>query len=281
MSNDDGKASGTADGGGDSLRTRPKRWQLERVPGHWQVARPPRRPDGANYQALRDQIRTGDLLLFRGKKLLSGVIEHLSDSPYSHVAILAKWHGRVLAFQADLRGVEVLPASRIVYEYDGGVDWWALRSDLRRGYFDERMLFDTAITLLGIKYGYLKLLGLGLKILFGRALKPGDAHATPDSLFCSQFVSLCYRKASGEALDVNPKVNDESTSPADFARSGFFEPRWQLHDGSGGRAGVNLLDSMETQAAGPTGPRKRVTINTWTGLPAVDPPAPALPAPSP
>jgi len=237
----------------------------------WKVSRPAKHPDGKHYQALRNEIKTGDILLFRGRKVLSGVIEHLSDSPYSHIAILVRWHGRVLAFQSDLRGVEILPASRLVYQYDGGVDWWALKSEYRDRSFAEDRLFDTALTLLGVKYGYWKLVGLALRILFGRTLNPKDAHATPDTLFCSQFVSLCYRKASREVLDVNRDVNDESTSPADFARSGFFQSVCPLYDGSGGQAGAKVLERVSFPA-GPDGrQRKRIAVRTWTGEHSIAP----------
>jgi hypothetical protein len=238
---------------------------------HWKVHRA--EGEGQRYQSLRDEIQTGDLLLFRGKHFLSGAIEKLSNSPYSHVAILAKWHGRVLAFQADLRGVEVLPASRIVYRYDGAVDWWALKPEWREsGKFSEHLLFDTALTLLGIKYGYWKLLGLAARIILGRTLNPRDARATPDSLFCSQFVSLCYRTASHKQMDVNRAVNDASTSPGDFARSGYFEPRAKLYDGSGGQAGViNVLDEPEKTDQSPRRRRKHITVVTWTGKTIVDP----------
>jgi len=232
--------------------------------------------EGKHYQALRSEIRTGDILLFRGRKLLSGVIEHLSDSPYSHIAILARWHGRVLAFQSDLRGVEILPASRLVYDYHGGVDWWALNPELRAAGFAEDRLFDTALTLLGLKYGYMKLVGLGLRILLGRALSPSDAHATPDTLFCSQFVSLCYRQASDDILDVNRDVNDESTSPADFARSGFFQPVCQLYDGSGGRAGADVLERLPSADGAGGRRKKRLRVRTWTGEHAIPPGLAAL-----
>jgi hypothetical protein len=224
----------------------------------WKVPLAPRPHGGQSYQDLREQLQTGDLLLFRGNRLLSGVIERLSDSPYSHVAIVARWRERVVAFQADLRGVEVLPASTMVCKYSGKVDWWALKPELRDGTFKEQALFDTALTLLGIKYGYWRLLELGVRILLGRTLKPKDAHATPDSLFCSEFVSRCYRNASGDLLDVNKTANDASTSPADFATSGFFEQRCQLFDGSNGQACTGLLD-----AAVERGHRRRALA--WDG----------------
>jgi hypothetical protein len=212
---------------------------------------------------MRNEIKTGDLILFRGTRLLSGVIEALSDSPYSHIAILAWWRNRVVAFQADLRGVEILPASKLVCKYTGRVDWWALRPSLRQGTFRDQLFFDSAITLLGLRYAYFKLIRLAFRILLGRTLRPSDAHATPDSLFCSEFVSLCYRKASADVIDVNPNAGDESTSPGNFATSGYFEPRYQLFDGSGRQACENLLDLPAGIAL--TSGKDRRSVRPWNG----------------
>jgi hypothetical protein len=234
-----------------------RRWRIRRAPAH---------DDGRTYQDLRHQIRTGDLLLFRGNRLISGWIESLSDSPYSHCAILARWGERIIAFQADMRGVEILPASTMVCRYQGKVDWWSLKTEWRAdGMLDDRLLLDTALTLLGIKYGYWTLLKLGLRILFGRALNPTEAHATPDSLFCSQFVSLVFRTASHEKIRINRQANDASTSPADFATSGFFEPRYQLFDGSAGQACRDLLQLAASGGSPrPRGGRVR-EVNVWDG----------------
>jgi hypothetical protein len=156
----------------------------------------------------------------------------------------------------------------MVCKYSGKVDWWSLKRELREGAFNEDELFNTALTLLGVKYGYWRLLGLGLRIMLGRALNPKDAHATPDSLFCSEFVSRCYRNASNEFLDVNKTANDASTSPSDFARSGFFEKRYQLFDGSNGQACTGLLEPA------PGKRRKRRRALTWDGTRRLEPPPP-------
>ncbi|MFL5306023.1 MAG: hypothetical protein ACJ8F1_12465 [Polyangia bacterium] len=234
----------------------------------WRVRRPPPHEEGRTYQDLRHELRTGDLLLFRGNRLISGWIEELSDSPYSHCAILARWGERIIAFQADLRGVEILPASTMVCKYRGKVDWWALKSEWRgTDGLDEPLLLDTALTLLGIKYGYWALIKLGLRILLGRTQSllrrrapAAQAHATPDSLFCSQFMSLVFRTASRERIRVNPEDDDASTSPADFATSGYFEPRYQLFDGSGGDACRDLLQIVPAAGAAPAR-----QVNVWDG----------------
>jgi len=223
----------------------------------WKIHQPP--VDGASYQALRQHIRTGDLLLFRGNYMLSHMIESLSDSPYSHVAILARWKDRVVAFQADTRGVEILPVSKMICRYNGKVDWWSRVAGFGDAAFEEKLL-DTALTLLGTRYGYWPLISLAFRILLGRALSARDAHATPDSLFCSQFVSQCYRVASDGKFDVNPTLNDASTSPADFVRSGHFMPRYQLFDGSGGAACDSSFDFGSSGSS-----RKSQRRPTWNG----------------
>lgn len=214
---------------GDGERWRPRRrWRSTRA------EREAQRPDEKiDYQQIREHgIRTGDILLFSGAYRSSGVIEWATHCPYSHVAVLGWWKDRLIAFQSDHRGVEVLPASTMVCRYNGKVDWWSLE-DARRPAFDEDRFFDTALTLLGIKFGYLRLFGLFVRMMLGWTLGRTDGTRTPTSMFCSQFVSCCFRNA---LADLDPAVNDASTSPADIMRSRFFRKRYRLFDGSGGQA---------------------------------------------
>jgi hypothetical protein len=206
----------------------------QRNGGKTRPERQAQRPaETVDYQAIRDrEMRSGDILLFSGAYRLSGVIEWATHCPYSHVAVLSWWKDRLVAFQSDSRGVEVLPASTMVCRYNGKVDWWSL-DEARRPEFNEDKFFDTALTLLGIKFGYATLFGLFVRMMLGRALGRRDSKRPPSSMFCSQFVSCCFRNALG---DLAPAVNDASTSPADIMRSGFFKKRYRLFDGSGGKA---------------------------------------------
>jgi hypothetical protein len=215
----------------------PSEGHQEKGRRRWHSPRPEReaqRPDEKiDYQEVRARgIRTGDILLFSGAYRLSGVIEWTTHCPYSHVAMLGWWKDRLIAFQSDSRGVEVLPASTMVCRYNGKVDWWSL-DDARRPALDEDRFFDTALTLLGIKFGYATLFGLFLRMLLKWPLGRADSIQPPSSMFCSQFVSCCFRNA---LADLDPAANDASTSPADIMRSGFFNKRSRLLDGSGGRA---------------------------------------------
>jgi hypothetical protein len=200
---------------------------------------PSERPNAlrTDYQEIRGQIQTGDILLFRGQGNLSKVIERISGAPYSHVAFLTKWDGRIVALQSDLRGVEVIPASMLVCRYEGAVEWWRL-GDQHRDRFDTRDFLDRALTLIGIKYGYFSLMWLALRMLLGFSIYRRYSHLRPSSLFCSSFVSYCYMN---EGIEISAKAGPGGTSPADFARSGIFVDPRQLFDGSDRTACDQLL----------------------------------------
>src|SRR5690242_11711754 len=107
----------------------------------------PAKSEQRGYRDTRSEMRTGDLLLFSGTSLLSRLIEGVTVSTYSHVALVVNMDGRLLVFQADPGGVMVRPASKVVCLYDGKVDWWSMNDDVR-AQLRERDTIDTALTLL-------------------------------------------------------------------------------------------------------------------------------------
>jgi hypothetical protein len=219
---------------------------------------PPAAKSKVDYQSIRKQIRTGDILLFKGRRLLSKVIEGISRSPYSHVAFLTWWDGRVIALQSDLRGVEVIPASMLVCQYQGKVEWWRLADEHREG-FDERDFLDRALTLIGIRYGYFALIGVAIRTLLGMSVVRRLSHVRPSTLFCSSFVSYCYEN---EKIAINAKAGAGGTSPADFALSGVFDKPQQLFDGSDHQACDKLLAArIGKQRVG----RGHSPGSVWTG----------------
>jgi hypothetical protein len=176
------------------------------------------------YSDIRSQIRTGDILLFQGSSSLSRVIRWGSGSDYSHAGFAAWWDGRLLVFQAAGRGAEVLPASSAVDAYDGQVDWFAL-DDEHHARVDRHLLVTTAVTLLGRSYARRGLLQLMLRMARGRFRGLPDPKVCPDAVFCSQYVSYCYRQAG---LDLVEGTDDGSTSPADLSHSPFLIRRGVL-----------------------------------------------------
>ena len=176
------------------------------------------------YSDVRSQIRTGDVLLFQGSGMLSRVIRWGSRSAYSHAGFAAWWDGRLLVFQAASRGAEVLPVSSAVDAYDGQVDWYALREE-RNMQLDRQRLVTAAVTMLGRSYARRGLFALMLRMLHGRFRGLPDPKTSPDTIFCSQYVSYCYRQAG---LDLVEGTDDGSTSPADLGRSPLLVRRGVL-----------------------------------------------------
>jgi cell wall-associated NlpC family hydrolase len=176
----------------------------------------------ALYDQVRDRIRTGDLILFRGRGPLSRLIRKLSYCVYSHVGIAAWWGDHLVVFQSRIPvGVEVLPARRVVWKYDGQVDWWALKPE-PAARLDRDGLLSVAIAELGKPYSFWGLVRAGFRLLGGRLTGRRDPVALPESYFCSQFVSACFR---GGGVDLAPDVNDECTSPGSIVRGGLVEMR--------------------------------------------------------
>lgn len=177
------------------------------------------------YDSVRERIRTGDILLFRGRGWLSRFIRWGSDSVYSHAGMAAWWGERLVVLQSAGRGVEVLPVSRAVHDYDGQVDWWSLAPE-HEDALDRGALVGVAITQLGKPYATVGLVELVGRMVVGRFRGTPDPKGDPESMFCSQYVSYCYRRAG---LDLREDTEDACTSPGDLADCGKLALRAVLH----------------------------------------------------
>lgn len=197
------------------------------------------------YTDIRLNIRDGDMLLFQGSKMLSRFIRWGSNSLYSHSGVAAWWENRLLVFQAGARGIEVLPMSSAVDAYDGQVDWYSLKEE-HFGQVDRKALVNTAVELLGRSYAHKGLVNLAYRMALGRYRGLPDACESPDSMFCSQYVSYCYRLAG---LDLVKDADDASTSPQDLAGSPYVILRGVLH------ANVQDKAKRKADAALPGKPR--------------------------
>lgn len=74
------------------------------------------------YDDIRNELRTGDLFFGSGSYLFSGMIQSLTKSTWSHVAIIYKDEalGRVLVLEAEpFIGVRLIPLSKYLYDYKG------------------------------------------------------------------------------------------------------------------------------------------------------------------
>lgn len=74
------------------------------------------------YQKIRDHLRTGDVVFCSGSYAFSGVIQSLTKSVWSHVAVVYKDEelGRVLMLEAEPQiGIRLIPLSTYLHDYKG------------------------------------------------------------------------------------------------------------------------------------------------------------------
>jgi hypothetical protein len=74
------------------------------------------------YQKIREHLKTGDIFFSSGSYAFSGVIQKLTKSTWSHVAVIYKDEelGRVLVLEAEPSvGIRLIPLSKYLHDYKG------------------------------------------------------------------------------------------------------------------------------------------------------------------
>jgi hypothetical protein len=74
------------------------------------------------YEKIRDYIKTGDIFFSSGSYAFSGIIQRLTKSTWSHVAVVYKDEelGRVLVLEAEpYVGIRLIPLSKYLHDYKG------------------------------------------------------------------------------------------------------------------------------------------------------------------
>ncbi|MGC4101931.1 YiiX/YebB-like N1pC/P60 family cysteine hydrolase [Ferruginibacter sp.] len=74
------------------------------------------------YDKIRDQLKTGNIFFSSGSYAFSGVIQKLTKSTWSHVAVIYKDEelGRVLVLEAEPNvGIRLIPLSKYLHDYKG------------------------------------------------------------------------------------------------------------------------------------------------------------------
>ncbi len=74
------------------------------------------------YSEVREMLQTGDIFFSSGSYLFSGIIQRLTKSTWSHVAMIYKNEelGRVLVLEAEpFYGIRLIPLSKYLKDYQG------------------------------------------------------------------------------------------------------------------------------------------------------------------
>jgi hypothetical protein len=177
----------------------------------------------SKYEEVRLQIKNGDVIMYKGTKILPRLIRWLMGSPYSHAGIAVWWNERLMVMEAAMRGVMISPLSLTIYRHKGSVEWFSCKKEISKE--DRLKMVIFAQEELGKSYARWKSLLFGLKVLFKRDLGKKDELRMENKLFCSQYVAQIYNSIG---LDLKKNREDRFMSPGDIARSPLLEKRGEF-----------------------------------------------------
>lgn len=195
-----------------------------------------------SYTDVRDQIRDGDIFLFRGRYFISRMFEKVDVSYYSHAALVAWWGPRLMILQAEGPGVQAIPLSVAIGHYPGRTDWYRLKTESIPDAAERvEEVLQYARAELGIMYGVGPLLR-DIIHHFWRFFKVRDP-VTPKAMFCSEYVEWCFSHAK---LPLSGRESIE-TFPKDIAASPHIEyVATIIHDPKVPES--RIMDSVPTRA---------------------------------
>jgi hypothetical protein len=178
-----------------------------------------------------DDIRDGDLLLFRGRGAIARLVGVAGRSEYTHAARAVWWGNDLFCCEVrELRGGRAVTLESQVRRFPGLIDVFEVNPSARWREYDRRGAVRFMRRLAGCDYGYLGVLQAALRHLplWRFLVRPDsdDQHASVQPPFCSQASTMADRIGGG--VDPVPHLADRLTEPADLARSPFFRYRFTL-----------------------------------------------------
>ena len=208
------------------------------------------------YHEAMNHIQEADVLLVRGKGLISWLIKRYGSGVHSHAA-MAHWDGdnlECVEFR-EFRGGRSVSMKTQVESHPDNIDvfrpmhrirysdfsCWPENSENRsvkvefkneehEATFEEataKEVTDTMLELTGLPYGWKNFVKLGKHYLpFCRLAPQNIKDEEPNEVFvCSTAVTYAYRK---NYIDPVPYLADSATTPADLARSPLFRYQFTI-----------------------------------------------------
>jgi hypothetical protein len=174
---------------------------------------------------VRDQLRDGDLLLFRGR----GLISIAGRGVHTHAAKLAWWGDDPFCLEVrEWHGGRAVTLASQVARRPGKIDLFRTNPGGRWPEYDGRAATAHMRRLAGCDYGYAAVAYAALlhlpvvRTLVHPEVEDRAVDRRPP--FCSQACAAADRLAGG--VDPTPWLADRLTEPADLARSPFYEYRF-------------------------------------------------------
>lgn len=135
------------------------------------------------YTELREQIQHGDIVLFRGRGIISGSIQWLDKSYYSHAGLVFMTGNR--RFVLDSTGPGVHPDFLSLRMKEGHTDFCIIRPKVWHPLAINKAMDDVMNTAeLGLQYDFALIFQIALFRLMGASQK----HQSKRRCICSEFV---------------------------------------------------------------------------------------------
>ena len=150
------------------------------------------------YTELKNDLRTGDLLLCSGEYLVSKLIKQVSNSLFSHVGIILEWKGLLLIIESvEDDGVRIVPLEHYLTNYENtnksydGKLYIARHKQLNEdGGEKQNTIIVKGLSLLNKNYDKSEIAQIVARIGLGVG-----KHRDNEEFICSEFVDVCFKEA--------------------------------------------------------------------------------------
>lgn len=178
------------------------------------------------YENIREYLKTGYIFFSSGSYTFSGIIQRLTKSVWSHVAIIYKDEelGRVLVLEAEpYVGIRLIPLSKYLRDYKGKRKPYKGQIVIAKLNFDiEHEQLNKAISFgldeLTRPYDNREILRIMFRILFKIGKKERNRN-----YICSELVRDCFSKSG-----VTFKMKDSYISPQEIWLDNRIELQYKL-----------------------------------------------------
>ena len=178
------------------------------------------------YEKIREQLKTGDIFFSSGSYTFSGIIQRLTKSAWSHVAIVYKDEElrRVLILEAEPKiGIRLIPLSKYLHDYKGTKRPYKGQIVLATLNFDlEHEKLNKAISFgldeLTRPYDNWEIIRIMTRILFRIGKKEKNRN-----YICSELVRDAFAKAG-----VVFKLNDTYISPQEIWKDKRVQMKYRV-----------------------------------------------------
>lgn len=163
-----------------------------------------------------NDLKSCDILLYKGTGAVSKLIQWKTTSAYSHVSVVVDGE-MSLAIESNTgsqSGVRALDLRKLDAKI---VDVFRIKKE--NGFKPEQVI-SYLVSCLGCKYDYPGVFYLGLLKVLGQQKKANEWQIKKD-YFCSELVYEAFKSAG---LDIVPQIgSSETTSPGDIAKSPILQ----------------------------------------------------------